>query len=69
MRQLPACEQYRAAAAAQQLVDNPGALLGSLAGSVDRLHHALAERAVMVHLRVTELGERKTAQARHGFVR
>ena len=46
-----------------QLGDDPHALLGGLAGPVDRLGHALAERSMMVDEGIAEIGERQPPQA------
>jgi hypothetical protein len=52
----------------QQLGDDPHDLLGRLAGPVHRLGHALAQRAVMIHERVADIGEGEAAQRGNGVV-
>ena len=61
-------QQDRTGAVLEQLGDDPRALLGGLAGAVDRLRHALAEVAVVVDRRALDVGERQAAESLDGLV-
>jgi hypothetical protein len=61
-------EQHRSASVVEQLGDDAHALLGGLAGPVDRFGHALPDGAVMVDERVPEVGEREPFETCHGVV-
>ena len=53
---------------AEQLLDDGGALLGRLPGTVDRLGHALAQRPVVVDASEPQVGEGKASQAFEGVL-